>query len=339
MLQAMRWLWIALLVASCKAPSEIPLDTPASPWTMGPILPDPRFEPGVTAMGQQLFVIGGFDTPTQVTTGVEVLDTQLQTWSSTLPDAPVARHDVQIAAIGTTLYFMGGLDGTTNDGDPARGDCYALNTGDPAGTWQPIAAIPAGFERGAAAVVVTPPRIYLLGGASSTGALASVIFYDSIADAWTTDQFPDLPMPRSHPAGLRRSDATFAVAGGLAGLTPDTAAADVFLLAPNEQIPGGTWTDGTAMPTARGSCAYGAVEDQLLCAGGEAGAAALTDTQGYSSINDVWSTYAAMPVARTGTPGAVIGTLLFAPGGAADLTVAPTDTLLVFSLNDTAGTR
>ncbi len=185
---------------------------------------------------------------------------------------------------------------------------------------------------------MTPPRIYLLGGAS-TDALKSVIFYDSIADAWTTDQFPDLTFARSHPAALRRSDGTFAVAGGLAGLTPDTAADDVFVLAPNAQIPSGMWTAGMVMPTARGSCAYGAIEDQLLCAGGEAGTSALTDTQGYASINDAWSSYGAMPVARTGTPGAAIGTQLFVPGGSPDLTVAPTNTLLVFSLNDTAGTR
>ena len=91
--------------------------------------------------------------------------------------------------------------------------------------------------------------------------------------------------------------------------------------------------------TARGGCAYGAVEDQLLCAGGEAGASASTDMQGYDSINDVWNTYGPMPMARTGTPGAAIGTQLFVPGGSPDLTVDPTNTLFIFALNDTAGTR
>ncbi len=152
MLHAVKAWLVVILIAACKAPSAIPLDAPASPWSMGSNLPVPRLEPGVAALGQSIVVVGGWDTGVvaglQVTTRVVVFDTTQGTWSSTLPDAPVARPDVQIAAIGTTLYFLGGLDGTTNDGDPARSDCYALDTGDPTATWQPIAAIPAGFERG-----------------------------------------------------------------------------------------------------------------------------------------------------------------------------------------------
>jgi len=342
MLHVMRLLWLALLLAAaCKAPGPVNPDAPASPWTTGPSLPDPRLEPGVTALGQSVVVLGGFDTDAQaglhVTTGVEVFDTLMQTWG-TLPDAPVARHHVQIASIGTTLYLLGGLDGTAdqNNDFPARGDCYALDTANPSAGWRPIASMPAGFERGSAAIVVTPPRIYLLGGASTTDAIASVIYYDTIADAWTTGALPDLPAPRSHPAAMRRAvDGTFILVGGLAGLTADTAQADVFILAPDQQMPSGTWTTGTPMPVQRGGCAYGVVQAQLLCAGGEAGMSALSYMQGYDSINNAWNNYPAMPEPRAGTLGAAIADQLYVPGGAMELVFEPTNTLFVFSLNDT----
>ena len=342
MLHVMRLLWLALLLAgACKAPGPMNADAPASPWTMGPNLPDPRLEPGVTALGQSVVVVGGFDTGVQaglkVTTGVEVFDTSTQIWG-TLPDAPVARHHVQIAVIGTTLYLLGGLDGTAdvNNNYPARGDSYALDTTNPGAGWRTIATMPAGFERGSAAVVISPPRIYLLGGASTTAALASVIFYDVTADAWTTGAFPDLPAPRSHPAAMRRAeDGTFILVGGLAGLTADTAQADTFLLTPDQQTPSGAWTTGTPMPEQRGGCAYGVVQNQLLCAGGEAGMSALTYMQGYDSINNVWKNYPFLPEPRAGTLGAAIADKLYVPGGAMELVFEPTDTLFVFSLDDT----
>jgi N-acetylneuraminic acid mutarotase len=337
--------WLLVLLAACGAPGKTALDAPASPWSSGPPLPDPRLEPGVTTLGQSVVVLGGWDTDVQaglhVTTRVDVFDTTQQTWSQ-LPDAPVARHHVQIAAIGTTLYLLGGLDGTAdqNNDYPARGDCYALNTGVPGATWQPIAAMPAGFERGSAAIVVTAPRIYLFGGASTTAALANVIIYDAIQDTWLTGQLPDLPAPRSHPAAMRRrADGTFVVTGGLAGLAADTAEADTYLLTPDQATPSGAWTSGMPMPAQRGGCAYGVVQDQLLCAGGEGGMSAFTYTQGYDAINDVWNTYPFMPEPRAGVQGATVADKLYVPGGAEELVFEPTDTLFVFSLNDVAGTQ
>jgi N-acetylneuraminic acid mutarotase len=336
------WLVAILLVAACKAPAAIPLDAPASPWSMGSNLPIPRLEPGVAALGESIVVVGGWDTGVeaglQVTTRVDVYDTTQDTWSQ-LPDAPVARHHVQLATIGTTVYLLGGLDGTAdvNNDYPARGDCYAIDTGTPNATWQPIAPIPTGFERGSAGVVVTPPRVYLLGGASTTDAIASNIFYDSIADAWTTGALPDLPTARSHPAAMRRaSDGTFIVVGGLAGLASDTAEADVYWLTSDQQTSAGTWVSKTPMPEERGGCAYGVVQDQLLCAGGEAGMSALTYMQGYDSINDVWNSYPYLPSPRAGVQGAAVADALYVVGGAEALVFEPTDSLYIFSLDDTA---
>ena len=103
----------------------------------------------------------------------------------------------------------------------ARGEAYALDTQDPEPQWRTLAAMPPGFERGSAAVVVAPPRVYLFGGAGTNNALATNLYYDSLADMWS-QVTPDLPAPRSHPAGMRRVDGTFVVTGGLATLDSNT---------------------------------------------------------------------------------------------------------------------
>jgi hypothetical protein len=195
-------------------------------------------------------------------------------------------------------------------------------------------------------VVVVPPRIYLLGGASTTGALASNIFYDVAMDAWCpgaactpSEQIPDLPAPRSHPAAARRTDGTLVVAGGLAGLTSDTAAQDTYLLPLSAQLAGGMWLTAAMMPRAHGGCAYGVVQGQLVCAGGEAGTSALPYVDGFDLNNEVWAELPPMPVTNAGTQGAAVGERLFVPGGARLLQFEPTDTVYVFSPLDTMSRR
>lgn len=346
----LRCAWLAAtILVGCGSNTAPPLpDAPSSPWSMGPAIPVPRLESGVTALGQSVAVVGGFDTDQQagldVTTRVDLFDTFAQTWSQ-LPDAPVARHHVQVAAIGTTLYLLGGLDADPNGmfNFPARGDSFSIDIGDTTPEWKQLASMPAGLERGSAAVVIAPPRIYLFGGASTNDAIASNIYYDTAADVWCPSTactagptLPDLPAKRSHPAGMRRTDGTFVVVGGLASLASDTAEADVFVLPVDQQTSTGTWTNGLAMPVQRGGCAYGFISGKLICAGGEAGTSALSYTQGYDPIEDMWTDYPLMPLATAGTLGAAIGQRLYVPGGARQLVFEPTDTLLIFSPLDTA---
>ncbi len=295
---------------------------------MGPQLPGPRLEPGVTALGQQLVVLGGFDQNVsqglRITSDVIAFDPTAGTWSNLRP-APVAWTHVNLAASSATLFLLGGQE---TDQFIARGESYALDTGQSNAQWRPLAAMPAGQERGAAGVVIAPPHIYLIGGSSSTGAVATCLAYDFSTDTWT--MLPPLPAPRSHPAAMRRADGTLIVAGGLSTLDARDAVSDVVALAPGAT----TWTPRTAMPTARGGCAYGVQLGQLVCAGGEAGQAALSVVESYDSTADRWTTLTPMPDVRAGTQGAVVGGRLYVPGGARMLSFNPESSLFVFSLID-----
>jgi len=250
-----------------------------------------------------------------------MLDPVMSMWTALHP-APVAWTHVNLAASSTTLYLLGGQE---TQQFIAKGETYALDTLAEPQQWHQLQAMPAGEERGAAGIVVAPPHIYLLGGASSTSALATCLDYDITTDTWTT--LPALPAPRSHPAAMRMADGTLIVAGGLATLDPFSATTDVWAL----PIGAPAWLPRAAMPTRRGGCAYGVVRSEMLCAGGEVDQAALSTVESYDATIDVWTSRMMMPGATAGTQGAVIGNRLYVPGGSRTLNFQPESSLYVFS--------
>src|SRR6185436_7818881 len=142
-------------------------------WSDGPEMPGRRLEPAVAALGSRLVVAGGFSTgapAVEITREVIALDTFSGAWQA-LPDLPVAWTHAALAAAGGALYLLGGLEGPMFI---PRGEAYALDPG--ATAWRELAPLPPGEERGAAAVVVSPPHVYLIGGSTAgLGALASVL--------------------------------------------------------------------------------------------------------------------------------------------------------------------
>jgi len=288
-------------------------------------MPGRRLEPAVTAAGTRLVVAGGFSTSAQegleITREVIALDTLTDAWA-TLPELPVAWTHGTLAASAGTLYLLGGLEGPTF---VARGEVYALDPN--ADAWRDLPAMPAGEERGAAGIAVAPPHVYLVGGASTAGVLASVLDYNLTTQTWTN--LPDLPAPRSHAAVMRLVDGTLIVAGGIAAGAG--APLDEVLALP---LGAPAWQPRRPMPAPRGGCAYGQALGRLICAGGEAGSSALRVTEAYDPSTDAWTELPELPFARAGAQGAVIGQQLYIPGGAGALVFEPTRTVLRFSLLD-----
>jgi Kelch motif len=334
--------WLALLAAlapavlgACRA-QALP-DAATTPWAIGMVMPRAAQQPGVTARGLDVIVAGGYDlTPAgelEITARVDVLDTASGRWlpPGTIPDAPVHWTDINLAALGDTIYLAGGLEGTQHI---AHGETYGF---DPLQlTWKMLAAMPAGMERGAAGVVATPGRIYLLGGASSTGPVATCLAYDLPTGTWVVE--PELPAPRSHPAAMRRSDGSLIVAGGFAGPDASDPRGDVWRLPPEGAVPR-AWTPVAAMPEPRGGCAHGVVLGHLVCAGGVGPGGPTADVEVYDPFETTqppWAIDLPMPEPRALVPGAAVGGRLFVPGGTPALAIAPTSTLYVYAPLDTS---
>ncbi len=315
------------VLASCTAPTPTPLAD--SPWSVGPELPSPRVEAGVTALGQRLVMVGGLDQNVaqgfRITPEVLSLDLLTETWSR-LPDAPVAWTHANVAGASSTLYLLGGLD---TESFLVRGESFALDLDLPDPQWRGIAPMPPGMERGAAALLTMPPHIYVLGGASTSDALATCLSYDFSTDSWS--MLPDLPTPRSHAAAMRLEDGTLIVAGGLSSLDSSRPLGDAWALPLNAT----EWVPLAPMGRARGGCAYGTVFGHLICAGGEAGTDAVETVETFDPNTDTWTTQEDMPERRAGARGTVIGGRLYVPGGASVLQFEPTTSLYVFTFLDT----
>lgn len=319
-----QWLATLALVAGAAACDDndpkLP-DGPGTAWQLGPTMPRPALEPGVGVLGQQVVVAGGFTTVAgEISARVDAFDIQDQAWTA-LPDAPVRWTNANLATVGATLYLLGGFEGTEQ---VARGAAFALDS--VTNTWSALAPMAEAEARGAAGVVGAPGRVYLLGGASTTSALASCLFYDIAADRW--ERLPDLPAPRAHPAAMRRTDGALIVAGGFESRDASAPRGETWLLPPG----GDAWQVIAPIPgePVRSGCAYGLVVGQLVCAGGDSSAAVASTVDAYDPYDNEWASVEAMPVARAGTQGASLGSKLYVPGGRASLQAEPTDTLYVY---------
>ena len=316
-----RFVAVALL-ASCSGGS--PGDG-GSAWRSGPAIPARRLEPGVAVLGTRVIVAGGFDTTVteglDITKRVDVLDTDAEIWLDPLPPLPVAWTHMNLAGAGDTLYLLGGLETSLYT---ARGDAWALDPG--ATQWRSLAPIPAGLERGASGVVTTASHVYLLGGASTTDALASCLDYDIAGDRWS--ELPALPTPRSHPAAMITGDGTLIAAAGLHTLDATQPYADVWALPPGAAA----WQSrGAMLDRARGGCAYAVLGGSLMCAAGEAAQSALHDVDRYDPARDRWTPLEPLPVNRAGTQGAAVGNRFYLPGGAPAYVLIPTDSLFIYT--------
>lgn len=330
---------LLVAVVACASPEDA---RAVEPW-QAVALPDGarRLEASAAALGTRLAIAGGFVTgdhevpPLEITREVLVLDTlrlaeldalddPAVAWSK-LPDAPVAWTHAGLAGIGGALYLLGGLEGSTF---VARGEAFVLDNGGIA--WRELPPLPAGGERGAAAIVTSPGHVFLLGGATTAGVTASCLDFNTTTETWTV--LPDLPLARSHAAAMRMQDGTLIVAGGIGDAGP---LGDVWALPPAIGTAERRWELRSPMPTARGGCAAGAIYGQLVCAGGEARAGVLDVVESYDPTLDAWTTtYPAMPAPRAGAPGAVVGQRLFVVGGSGSFAFAPESTVYVFSLLD-----
>ncbi len=126
----------------------------------------------VAADGTRIFAIGGDpDRDTLGSTGVSILDTQGNTWTTGTPlPAPRAEHGAAI--VGSTLLVAGGVcDGMNcpgaGNGLSLLSSTLTLDLSSPSASWADGAPLPVPVEQ--LFVVAVADRFYALGGASRDG--------------------------------------------------------------------------------------------------------------------------------------------------------------------------
>jgi hypothetical protein len=181
----------------------------------------PRTDLGsATDASNRPYAIGGLDDAGNVLASVERYDQVTEDWSLVAP-LPAARF--ALAAVADSaghIFAFGG--GDTND--PASVTNTAFRYSIDSDTWDAVASMPVA-TRDSAAVLGSNGRIYVLGGSSGSGPIATVQSYDPATDTWSVEA--DLPAAVRDPAAASDSSGRVTVIGGYDAA--DTPATNVFV--------------------------------------------------------------------------------------------------------------
>lgn len=265
--------------------------------------------------------------PFQTTSLMQFYSIPTNTWSTRAPIPQLLNH-LNAAVVDGKIYLLGGLVEAGNSNDDrawrAIGESWIY---DPSlDTWSTLPSLPAGQERGSAAVGVYNNKIYLAGGVTTLelygnqtqATVPTVSVFDTVAKKWL-----DVPEPaRLMPAGRDHAGAAVVnqkmyVLGGREqgqGNVKDT----VFVL----DLCGlekGWRTSAARMPTARGGVAAGVVGTKIYTFGGEGNLAVesgvFAEVEAYDTVRDKWYGVGSMRVPRHGTYAVGVKGKAYIPGG------------------------
>jgi N-acetylneuraminic acid mutarotase len=269
--------------------------------TLAPLQEGPRQEVGVAAIGNTIYVIGGFDGVGRV----EAYDVPTNEWA-TVANLPQPRNHIGAAAIDGFVYSVGGFVG--NGFTPAD-EVYRY---DPErDSWREMAPLPT--RRGALAVAAVDGLLYAVAGNGPAGNVTRHDVYDPGTDEWT--ELPPFPSPLNHLAAAGFEGRLYVVGGRSDGGGTNNSAA-LRRYDPSTQ----QWESLTPMPTARSGLAAAVLNRRLVVVGGEVNPAdpdgVFPQVEVYDFATDTWESLDPMAVPRHGIGAAAVGDLLYVPGGA-----------------------
>ena len=281
-------------------------------WTTGPQLPTRRSEVAVAAVGNAIYVIGGYAAagpqPTALdATGsvdvdqplVQAFDLTSRRWSNRQP-LPRGLNHVGVAALGGKIYAFGGF--AAQNRDPVA----EANVYDPAtDSWTPLKALPAAL--GSIAVAELAGKLHLVGG-RDVHSVGTHLVFDPATRRYTTAA--PLPVGRDHLGLVAFAGKLYAIAGRIDDMNHNTSYVDIYDPVANR------WTPGAPLPSQRSGMSVALYRDHILAIGGEYGGGAYTNNESYDPRTNAWSVFAPLPEGRHGTGAAVIGNALYLPAGA-----------------------
>ncbi len=313
---------VAVLVAGAAA-AQGTLGT----WTTGAPLPTARSEDSVAAIGNTIYVIGGYaaaganpaslDSTGRVDVDqplVQAFDVQTGRWTNRAP-LPRGLNHVGVAALGGKVYAFGGFT------QQNRGPVAEANVYDPAtNAWTALPPLPAAL--GSISVVAFDGKLHLIGG-RDVHSVATHTVFDPAAKTYAGAA--PLPVGRDHMGLVAFAGKLYAIAGRVDDFNHNTSYVDVYDPATDR------WTSGKPMPSQRSGSAVAVYHGRILVIGGEYGGGAYTNNEAYDPSADSWTALAPLPEGRHGTGAAVVGDALYVPAGApVNGGSRQTDTLLVF---------
>jgi Kelch motif protein len=275
---------------------------PVGRWVSLPDSPTSRAEVSAARLGDDTYVVGGFDTAGQSSSLVQRYDLRTGRWATVAPLPQPLNHMSAIGYAGR-LYVVGGY---ASPGDTSTAAVRGFWRYDPAtDRWQSMPDAP--VARAAAGAAVIGHRLYVAGGRNdASSALSSLAIFDFDTGHWSLG--PSLAHPREHVAAVAADGALWLLGGRALGLGS-------FTYVERYRPGAGAWESMPAMPAARSGFQAVAVGNGIVLVGGEDGTQMVPEVDRLDLGTDHWSRLADMTTPRHGLGVVADGPLIFSIDG------------------------
>jgi N-acetylneuraminic acid mutarotase len=279
--------------------------TLAQSWSEGAAMPTARSAIAATNIGDDIYVIGGYDRIGNIMDVVEVYNVKNNSWKS-VAALPHPLHHSAAASFDGKIYVVGGFISTrewipTNQlfiYDPIRNQ------------WTEGKSMPS--PRGALSALFVKGTLYAIGGQDGAGVLNINEAYDSLTDSWISKA----PMitGRHHAASTTVDDKIYVIGGRTSRTSP------LVNVNVNEMydIETGKWTVVGSMPSKRSSIAASAINNSFFVFGGEDFTRIYNNNEKYDIEHRKWTSQEPMPTSRNGLAAVSVDNRIFVVGGDAD---------------------
>jgi len=303
-----RELLVAMIVPTILIISLIPLITSpamAQSWSEGADMPTPRSEITASNIGDDIYVMGGYDKSGNTLDVVEVYNVKNNSWKSIAP-LPRVLHHAAAASYDGKIYVVGGFIATewipTNQlfiYDPIKNQWTEGN--------------PMPTPRGALNALFVNGTLYAIGGvedAKSSKSSNKNEAYDPLTNKWISK--PSMPTARNHAASATVDNKIYVTGGRLAGWYP------LINVNVNEMYDTETekWTAVEPMPSKRSGTAAAAINNSFFVFGGEDIIKTHANNEEYDTQNGKWISQEPMPTSRHGLAASSVDDRIFVIGGA-----------------------
>jgi N-acetylneuraminic acid mutarotase len=262
-------------------------------------MPTPRTEIAADLVGDNMYIIGGFDKSGRVTDIVEVYNIKNNSWTKVTP-IPQPLHHTSAASYNGKIYVAGGY---TDSWAPTN----KLFIYDPIhNKWQEGKPMPT--ARGALNANFINETLYAVGG-SSDKPLPTNEAYDPSANTWKHKA--PMPTARHHAASSVIDGELYVIGGRISGSLDNVDVNEMYDPIQDRWV----ISNLEPMPSKRSGIAAASINNSIYVFGGEEPFKTFNNNERYDVKSNKWTTELPMPTARHGLAAVAIGDKIYVIGG------------------------
>jgi N-acetylneuraminic acid mutarotase len=276
-------------------------ETSESIWSIGKSMPTPRTEVTATIIGDNIYVIGGFDKSGKVLDTIEVYNMKNDSWKAVAP-LPQPLHHTAATTFNGSLYVVGGY--TNNNWLPSAKLFIYYPKND---IWTEGSPMPT--ARGALTAVFIDEILYALGGEGENGIMDINEAYNSKTKNWISKS--PMPTARHHAASVVVDEDVYVIGGRIEGILPITNVNVMEMYDPTID----KWIILDPMPSERSGISAASVNNTIYVFGGEDITKTYNNNEKYNVENNIWESQEPLPTARHGLSAVSVTDKIYVIGG------------------------